>query len=342
MHNVLNCFFYLSQAIKWLSQDTETTTDVEVPYKLTIGMLVFQSLLFLTLQTYQITRVKGAMRAYLIFEFLSIFSVNVACFFRFRVQRNIRGIMYHHYQDIEVDIGDKVSIGNVDDLFLNNLMSQTLKRINDIFLTMRKSFILLIVYDAYNILCKPFKFQEYMRVKSITKRYLVAVMYSLASHVVHVIQMIALVVALVVNSSANGNFKMIRKTISDLFDLSSINITGHVVVLIAHLGMIAFSLKKCCAISKSLRDMNQNEFEKNPYCVTLYKMSIFLITVVVISDVVEIGLKTAFFSVIIPYEIEHWTEFGKAVFDSIFGITIMISFFIMFPRLRPGARAAAS
>ena len=286
-------------------------------------------------------QVKGAMKAYIIFEFLSIFAVNVSCLFRLRINRdNNLGFSQHFRGTMGESNSDATTVENANDLMLMHLLSRFLERVNDIFLTMRKSFIILIIFDAYNILCKPFDFHEYMTVVNIAKRYSVAIICSLVSHVVHVFQALSLAVAAC--STAESFELNYRTPIIDIFDSMWVQVTGHAIMFSAHVAMIVFGSIKCNEISKSLRDMDRNKFDKNPHCVTLYKMSAFLITTIAASVAVELGLKISFAFVhvditIMPPERESWIMMGKAVFDTVFGISIMISFLIMFPRLRPGA-----
>ena len=112
------------------------------------------------------------MRIYIIFEFLSIFAVSLSYLFRIRLQRSTGAALTN--PELSQYIGVNVSKEfhqskrlEVESSFARNHVVTILRELSDLFLSFRKTFIVLIIYDANVILTNTFDFQKFTSGKNI-------------------------------------------------------------------------------------------------------------------------------------------------------------------------------
>ena len=258
------------------------------------------------------------MRMYLLFEFLSIFSMNMTSFFRIK--------LFSDYVDqmsapvVDMDDMDGTNLFDIANWIIVN------DGVVDLSLSMRKSFIFLVIFDAYNILCKPFEFQEYAAVKNICQRYAVAIFLCCLFHSIGIGQL------LIISVTDITKLAVIRVARSD-----GVKIASHVFVSLFQTILVAASVKVCADIKKGLDDNNNmgNQFGTGSRLITLYRMSRILTGLVALMAVANLAIKITRFQEM-SWTAEAWVEMGKATFDSLIGIVIIGLFFVLFPRLRPG------
>ena len=290
-----------------------------------IGTIVFQLILCLTLQAFQVCKVKGAMKIYLLFEFLSVFLVNTSFYLKIRVTERKFNLLNYEMSDIIYQDKNPTDITNITkmvdgDTFLNQALStETIDLIHDLFITIRKSFVVLIVYDVYNLICKPFDFRDFTKKKAVVKRSCIAIVCSVLV-----------------------NLLSITRLTAHLFHICSIGfvvfIYKHffwadlVFRIIYHSAVAIFGSITCREIWKSVVEMNAQEIATNRNCVILFRMTLFLVTINAVSSVISI----VFFAVKRFGQVEEvGIETGVCLHESLYSVTIMIAFFVCFPRLRP-------
>ena len=290
-----------------------------------IGSIVFQLILCLTLQAFQVRKVKGAMKIYLLFEFLSVFLVNTSFYWKIRVIERNFNLLKYEMSDIIHQDNNPTDITNITkmvdgDTFLNQALStETIDLIHDLFITIRKSFVVLIVYDAYNLICKPFDFKDYTKKKAVAKRYCIAIVCSVFVNLLSLTRLTA-------------HLFHIHSTIFVTLGYKYFFWVDLVFRIIYHSAVAIFGSINCIEIFKSVAEMNAQEIATNRNCVILFRMTVFLVTFNAVSSVISI----VFFAVKRFGLVEEvWIETGVCLHESLYSVTIMIAFFVCFPRLRP-------
>ena len=257
------------------------------------------------------------MRAYLFFEFVSIFSVNMTSLIRLKFIR-----------DLMVEIGtiekDALDTG-IKFWYERDAINKIIKIVIDLFLSMRHSFIFLIIFDAYNILCRPFDFQEYAKMKNICKRYAIALSLCCLFHLIGIAQMLALAATLFQKTPSMDMNIVARK--------EGVRITNDVCICLFQSIIVAASVKVCREIKKGLEE-NDNKFGTGSRLITMYRMGCILSELLAAMAIANLGVKISHFQRS-SLKLEAWIEMGKAIFDSVIGTVIISLFFYLFPRLRP-------
>ena len=215
---------------------------------------------------------------------------------------------------------DAILQGNESVVFLIEDVSQ-------IFVALRKVFLILIINDAYIMLCKPFQFKEYLESKSMMKRYLIALGFWIICHTLH---MISIVTNLSYMISKHISVQVVFVILSG-FKWTSCK---HVFVLAYDGILLIVGAKRCSAQLAALHEMDQNEFAKNGHCESLFKMSVIFCVLTAVSMVTDI-LKPVADYLIIQLKPAMFLDLAKASFDTFFSIIIMITFVVFFPGLRP-------
>ena len=124
---------------------------------------------------------------YIALEFLSIFFVNttsILTIWRLGEWANSWGYKRQVGEDMQFDPS------TFENVIGENNQAPMLFALKQFFLSMRNGFIILIIYDAYNLVCWPFDFHEYAKIKNQLKRYGVMVCACLLFHAAHFAQII--------------------------------------------------------------------------------------------------------------------------------------------------------
>ena len=280
-------------------------------------MIVIQLLFSTTLQAFQVSKVKGAIRIYLLFDFLSVFAINTGLFFRIKDNKE-------HMEKLHNILGFKSNMESVQFDAHALSVSFLIEDIHQFFVDLRKVFLMMIVNDAYTMLCQPFRFKEYLESKSTIKRNLVAVGFWFVFHALHLISVAILVIFML--TQQNYIFLFIRKL--------GWKWSKHVFVFLYDSALLYFGTVRCWAMRATLHEMDQNEFAKNGHCDSLFKMSLIFCLLTGISLTRDILNPVGEFAITkVQYGV--YLELIKASFDTFFSIIIMITFVIYFPGLRP-------
>ena len=264
-------------------------------------------------------RVKGPIRIYLAFDYLSVFAVNLSFLYELiDIGKNMKNM--HLTQDF-----NSFDFGNITKPSLRLMMGPLIQDVNQAFVSLRKCFLLLIVNDARALLCDAFNFKTYIKMKKVIIRYLYLVAYWLTFHCLHFIAVTITIVYMFKDDYWIFYFKL-RGFAMTIAKLSLRTIFS--VILVIRGSIHSFEM------SKSLKEMDQNEFTKNKHCDSLYKMSVAFTVLVATSVPVELA-----HGVILlgkpGINQEFYIMMTKAFYETMSSIIIMIIFMLSFPRMRP-------
>ena len=297
---------------------TEDST-FSINYYATIGSVILQLLLHLTFQVHQVKKVKGAMRMYLSLDFLSVVFVNATSILYVLAHRKTAETWTNGRQKEEL-----YTSSNFENIIGGHFAGGILSGIKQYFLSMRNGFIVLIVHDAYMLVCKPFDFQEYAKRENQMRRYGSMAVSCFMFHGVHIAQIITLslqwagnLIAGATTTIATERTKIAMICLSTSF----------------HWALLAAGIWESCLMKKNLDEMAQNEFGQNSNCVTLYKMSIALVSMVAFSSLIDILMFLRYYGE--NPQLEMYTNTAKTFFDLIYATAVLMIFFACFPRLRP-------
>ena len=303
----------------WQSSLHISDAILEAAKYLSIIMMVIQLLFSATLQVFQVIKVKGAIRIYLLFDFLSVFAVNTGVFFQIRDTKEtldewntIFGFQKgNKFGKLEQNISPTILIEDIIQLFVD----------------LRKVFLILIINDAYIMLCQPFLFKEYLEVKRMLKRYLAALGFWFTFHILHVFAIATNISYLVTRNFSAEKLFLVMYSLGWQW-------SAPVLVFVYDGMLLVMGVMRCWAMLGALREMDQNEFAKNSHCESLFKMSVVFCILTAISIVRDVISPIAASQLAI---MEQSVYFGmaKVFFDTFFSIIIMISLVIFFPGLRP-------
>ena len=275
------------------------------------------------------------MRAYLLFEFVSIFSVNMTSLIRLKFIRDLmveirdQDAEYHNFSADDTIGEDALETLGIKFWYERDTINKIIEGIIDLFLSMRHSFIFLVVFDAYNILCRPFDFQEYAKMKNICKRYAIALSLCCLFHLISIAQMLALAATLFQKTPSMGINRAART--------AGVRIANDVCVCLFQSIIVAASVKVCRNIKMGLEE-NDNEFGTGSRLITMHRMSCILSGLLAAMAVANLSVKISRFQKSLSWKLEAWIEMVKAIFDGLIGIVIIGLFFYLFPRLRPTFR----
>ena len=293
---------------------------LEVAKYLSIVMIVVQLLFSTTLQAFQVSKVKGAMRIYLLFDFLSVFAINTGLFLRVKEDRD-------HMDKLQNLI--KITDGKEKDNVFNEQgasIAYVLENVCQLFVGLRKVFLVLIINDAYIMLCEPFQFKDYLESKMMIKRYLGVMGVWFLFYILHMVSVISLSVYLAADDYP-------------IFSIShsvGLKWTKHGLVFAYNCMLFGIGCMRCRAMHTALHEMDQNEFAKNAHCNSLFKMSMafcILTGISIARDILNIEFSVS------DVTLNLSIELVKAAFDTFFSIIVMIAFVIFFPGLRPRLNA---
>ena len=224
---------------------------LEAAKYLSIVMIVIQLLFSGTLQAFQVSKVKGAIRIYLLLDFLSVLAVNTGLFFKIKNTRENFDKMktLFNLKNVTNDITFGAEVSSV--FIIND--------VNQIFVDLRKVFLVLIINDAYIMLCEPFLFKEYLEAKNMIKKYLAALGFWSAFHVLHLVNAVTNLIYLVTE-----NYFVEAFYIWSRFSLA-LKWSKNGLVLVYTLVLLSGGCMRCLYMRATLREMDQNEFARNIY-----------------------------------------------------------------------------
>ena len=293
---------------------------VDAAKYLSIAIIVIQLLFNATLHAFQAYKVKGALKTYLLFDFLSVFAISTSLFFEVKdIKKNLDKVRSHYeFRTFNSSIDMDDSAFNVFGAVVD---------ITQLFVNLRKGFLVLIINDAYVMLCQPFHFKEYLEGKTMIKRYLILIGFWLFFHALHISSMVT---NLVYFLTSNYYVEKIYLSSHHLGFQS----TKLVLVFVYNCMLLIIGSIRCIIMRSSLQEMDQNEFAKNIHCNSLYKMSVVLCGLIATSMVRDVVI---FFDQLGKMTMARSMYFllGKATYDTFFGIIVMILLVIFFPSLRP-------
>ena len=257
---------------------------------------------------------------YLLFEIISVISVNTLYLLQIKYNQNILA-----------------SIQNYQDILHNIAVVELLKSLYNIFISIRRSFVLLIVKEMYHMICKPFDFKELTQIRQVMKRYLITIAGCLIFRLIQLFKMAESIFVIlsreremILNSSFHQYYlfeKRIPMIATDIF-----------LFALYHIAMLLVSIKQCSEIKKTLAEMNASLSSTISHHFVFYRMTVVLIVIIGLSCFVEINviiIRDLLYDLLNIQSYKSWMEMFKTICDTIFNITVMITFSISFPRLRP-------
>ena len=156
------------------------------------GGLCLQLLIYLTLQVLQLRKVKGAIRMYLLFEFLSIICLNTTTIFYVLEHRRASAFLLLKNIPSSSPLLKEIPLDMIqDNPYKHATNSELVLEVKTVFLALRNGFVALIAYDAYYIVCKPFEFRDFVRLSQLLKRCVVLVACCFLFHGCHLVRMVS-------------------------------------------------------------------------------------------------------------------------------------------------------
>ena len=286
-----------------------------------IVMIVIQLIFCFSLQAFQVTKVKGAIRIYLIFDLLSAFAVNTCFFYRVKEHQNaVEDLGFETFRDFNSTLAVK-DFG----IHLDGILEES----NRLFIDARKSLLVMIINDAYVMLCQPFLFKEHLETKNIIKRYLYSAGIWALFHGIHAYSLVIQAVLRITDDYFVGKYHR-------WFLLHLGFRVGKACVEFLYNGLLlGWGCFRCYHMRASLNEMEQNEFEKNKHCNSLYKMSLIFCTLLAGKTVFDIVYSTLIETLNLHLSDEMILMIAVASYDTLFSIVVMVTLAVCFPGLRP-------
>ena len=125
--------------------------------------------------------------------------------------------------------------------------------VSQIFTNLREVFLILVINDAFIMLCQPFHFKEYLESKNMMKRYLAALGFWFLFHALEICA-----IASYLSYMLTQNFYM-RAVIVIMFS-NGWNYTEAVLVFEYDGLLLYVGIVRCWPMYAALREMDQNEF----------------------------------------------------------------------------------
>ena len=274
------------------------------------------------------------MRLYHAFDFVLIITINVSFLFQIEVLHTTSG---------EVMQCNACKKNKFDKNFNFNVTSpefhteifrhQILQNINIVMLSVKRCFIALITLDVANLLSNPFEFKRYQRIICVLRRIGVTVVFSLALHTVHLVEIWHCCMIVSYKRYGYTRFHWIRFSEGFKFSVKMAHEIGH------NLVVTGFCCRNILLIKKSLKEMAPNDFGRNSHYDSLYKMTIALVVIVVSAIPMFIGrFVQIFLDAIVA---DYIFIIVKATYDMLISIIIIFIFYKCFPNLRPKLRNGA-
>ena len=291
-----------------------------------IATIVIQLIFCLTLQFFQLTKVKGAIRIYLIFDLFSVLAINTS----------FLGLVkeYGHSKErFSLDRGDLSNVTLLDFEIESWALNGFYSDLSQFFVDLRKCCMALIVNDSYMLVSRPFDFKEYMETKNIIRRCLFMMGYFIAFHCLHELKIIVNLIFFFNHSlSIRAFFWRIADSKIDFAKISF--------MFLFNFALVYKTSFQCSKMKKSIKEIVHNGFANHngKLCYSLYKMVIILISVITSSTLIDVTI-----SIVHMIKSEQNSEMYlfvvKATFDTFVSILVMIVFQLSFPSLRPARPA---